>query len=237
MFGRIKRIFPELKEESDIIQKESKVTTESVTFEELLSNIRNVMEGQELKEEWIYLFDYYQNHPQWKEKLENAMKGMMYSALPEDIHQENMDRLYGDQIQTSVSKLEQYASCAFSYYLTYALRLKEQEEAKVQAMDTGSFLHELIDRFLEYVQEEKIQLKEIDEEQIEKMVKELVAEKLKLEKNYIFTVNKKYQFLVIRLTKLLKTALLHIIESLRDSNFEILGNEIEFKKREKLSAN
>ena len=66
MFGRIKRIFPELKEESDIIQKESKVTTESVTFEELLSNIRNVMEGQELKEEWIYLFDYYQNHPQWK---------------------------------------------------------------------------------------------------------------------------------------------------------------------------
>ena len=165
------------------------------------------------------------------------MKGMMYSALPEDIHQENMDRLYGDQIQTSVSKLEQYASCAFSYYLTYALRLKEQEEAKVQAMDTGSFLHELIDRFLEYVQEEKIQLKEIDEKQIEKMVKELVAEKLKLEKNYIFTVNKKYQFLVVRLTKLLRTALFHIIESLRDSNFEILGNEIEFKKRKKLSSN
>jgi len=38
------------------------------------------------------------------------------------------------------------------------------------------------------------------------------------------------------LTKLLKTALQHIIASLRESNFEILGNEIEFKKRKRLSS-
>lgn len=236
LIGKIKRIFPELVEKSDVTKKEYTITNEVVTFEELLSKIRQAMEGEELEEPWFSVWEYYRNHPEWQDKLAQATAGILNSTLPEQIQSENVDKLYGDTIQTSVSKLEQYAACAFSYYLKYALRLKEQEEAQIKAMDTGSFLHDLIDTFLEYVKNEGISLKEIQEAEIEKMVNQFVAEKLQLEKNYIFTISPKYQFLVVRLTKLLKTALQHIIASLRESNFEILGNEIEFKKRKRLSS-
>lgn len=237
LIGKIKRIFPELVETSDVIEKEYTITNEAVTFEELLSKLRKAAEGEPFEDKWLSVWEYYQNQPQWREKLIHAQAGLLYSTLPEQITKENVDKLYGDTIQTSISKLEQYASCAFSYYLKYALKLKEQEQAQIKAMDTGSFLHDLIDSFLEYVKEEGIFLKEIQDNEIDRIVNQLVAEKLRLEKNYIFTMNQKYQFLVVRLTKLLKTALTHIIASIRESDFEILGNEIEFKKRKKLSAN
>lgn len=237
LIGKLKRIFPELSEKSDVIEKEYNITNEVVTFEELLSKLRKAIEGEPLEEEWLTVWGYYQENPKWKEKLAHAISGILDSALPEEILPENVDKLYGETIQTSVSKLEQYASCAFSYYLKYALRLKEQERAQIKAMDTGSFLHDLIDSFLEYVKEQNISLKEMEETEVDKIVKQLVTEKLQLEKNYIFTINQKYQFLVVRLTKLLKTALLHILASLRESNFEVLGNEIEFKKRKRLSTN
>ncbi len=236
LIGKIKRVFPELLEKSDVTKKEFTITNEIVTFEELLTKIRQAIEGEKLEEPWLTVWEYYRKHPNWKDKLTNAVAGILYSTLPEQIEPENVDKLYGDTIKTSVSKLEQYASCAFSYYLKYALRLKEQEQAQVKAMDTGSFLHDLIDTFLEYVKEENISLKQIQENEIDKIVNQLVTEKLQLEKNYIFTMNPKYQFLVVRLTKLLKTALLHIIASLRESNFEILGNEIVFQKRKRLSS-
>lgn len=235
--GKIKRIFKELREESDIVERKSEITTENVTFDELLLQIDNWVNGGILTDEWVILLEYYQNHPEWKERLENALNGIFYSNLPENIKKENLDKLYGDTIHTSVSKLEQYSSCAFSYYLKYALGLKEKEQAKVQSVDTGVFLHDLISHFFEYIRQEKIQLKEITEKDIEQNINELIKEKLNLDKNEIFNLNKKYQFLVIRLRKLLKTALLHIIESLKYSDFEILGNEIEFKKRKKLSTN
>ena len=46
----------------------------------------------------------------------------------EQINEENIIKLYGNTLKTSVSKLEQYRKCPFSFYLKYGLQLKEKEE-------------------------------------------------------------------------------------------------------------
>ena len=75
------------------------------------------------------------------------MQGIDYTNLPENINKETIEKLYGNTLNASVSKLEKFAQCPFSYYLQYGLRLKEKEELKVQNFDTGSFMHEAIDEF------------------------------------------------------------------------------------------
>lgn len=229
LISKIKKIFPNLKEESDIIEKKPVILHKTSTFEELINQLRNYKEGEEIEEKWFAVFFYYWNQIEERPKLESALKAMNYLNMPEVISEGNIDKLYGNTLKTSISKLEQYRSCPFSYYLKYGLKLEETEEFKVRALDTGNFMHETIDRFFEILQEREISVKEIEEEVIKEILEEIINEKLHLNKNYIFTSTSKYRILVSRLKKVIAKSIKYIIESIKYSDFEIAGNEIEFK--------
>lgn len=49
-----------------------------------------------------------------------------------------------------MSRLEQYSACPFSYYIKYGLKLSERDIFKIQTIDTGNFMHDVIDDFLEW---------------------------------------------------------------------------------------
>ncbi|MFR2571271.1 MAG: PD-(D/E)XK nuclease family protein [Clostridia bacterium] len=144
-----------------------------------------------------------------------------------------MERLYGKTLSTSVSKLEQYKRCPFSYYLQYGLKLKPKEELKIQSFNTGTFMHETIDRFFGYTNENGINLAEISEENIEKIVAQIIDEELELTKNYIFKATVKYKVLVRRLKKIVSKALKYIIQTLIYSDFNIYGTEVAFGQKGK----
>ena len=144
---------------------------------------------------------------------------------------QSIEKLYGNKLVTSISKLEQYRRCPFSYYLQYGLKLKEKEELKIQSFNTGSFMHDVIDTFFEKAHSENISLPYFleDENKIKELVDEIVESKLELSKNAIFTATEKYKILVQRLKRIIAKALKYIIEGLVHSDFEISGTEVEFK--------
>lgn len=228
---KIKKLYPNLKEKSDMINKEYEIINEQVTYEELLENIAKLRDNKIISSIWYCLYQYYRQKIEWQEKLENDLQGLMYTNLPQKIKQENIDKLYGNTLNTTVSKLEKYSSCPFSYYLQYGLKLKEKEELKIHTFDTGSFMHETIDKFFEQVREQELGLAEIEEEQIYEMVSEIIEENLQLSKNFIFTSTAKYKALVKRLKRIVSKALKYIIQTLIYSDFNIEGTEMEFGKK------
>ena len=153
--------------------------------------------------------------------------------MPGKIKQENIDKLYGNTLNTSVSRLEKYRSCPFSYYLQYGLKLKEKEQLKVRSFDTGSFMHETIDEFFRFVRQENIELIDLSEDEILKIVSKIIDENLDTTRNAIFTATAKYKVLVRRLKKIVSKALKYIIETIIYSDFDIEGTEIEFGKKGK----
>lgn len=178
---RIKKIFPKINEEDDLIEKEE---SNKATFK-------------------------------FEEKIE----------------QENIEKLYGSNLNTSISRLERYNSCQYSYFLQYVLNLKEKEELKVQNMDTGSFMHDVINSFFEDVDSNN--LSEITDEEIENIVNKIIDEKLLNNQNFIFTVNAKYKLLVKRLKRIIIKALKYIIQTLVNSEFKLEGTEVEFSDKGK----
>lgn len=52
--------------------------------------------------------------------------------------QENVDKLYGDKIHTTITRLEKYANCPYSYFMQYGLKITEKEEFELKKLDTGS---------------------------------------------------------------------------------------------------
>lgn len=241
LINRIKKIFPYLKEESDVIETKSEIITENTAYEELLTFLSDVRENKKsIDDLHIELFKYYSNNIDWKYKLENNMQALNFNIKPDKINDKMINKLYGDTLKTSISRLEQYRSCPFSYYLKYGLNISEREEFKIQAIDTGTFMHEVIDSFFDKLSERNIKVKDIKDEEendlINDLIDEIIEEKLQIKKNYIFTSIPKYVVLANRLKKVIKKSMIYILDSLRFSDFEIMGHEVEFKNGKEYSA-
>lgn len=229
LITKIKKIFPNLKENSDIIKKESFIGLPEETFDELLINLYNLSNGEKIDLIWKDVYNWYLKTDKWNEKLKEALKGLEYTNLPDNINSDIIDKLYGNKMQTSVSKLEQYRTCPFSFYLKYGLNLKEEETYEIKSIDTGSFMHEIIDDFFEMVKNNEIDVKNISKEEIEKIIHEIVTDKITLSRNAMFTSSNKFKILLKKLEKVLIQSIIYIVQNLANSKFQILGNEVEFK--------
>ena len=233
LISQIKKMFPKMKEESDVINKKYEIVNKKVTYEELIENIAKIKNKEKIDEIWYQIYNYYKGQEEWNKKLTSDMQGLNYTNLPEKIKQENIDKLYGNTLKTSISRLEKYRGCPFSYYLQYGLKLKEKETLKVQSFNTGSFMHETIDSFFKVVREEDINLAEIEEDKILEIVSNIIDESLNLNKNFIFTATAKYKVLVRRLKRIITKALKYIIITIVNSDFEVSGTEVEFGEKGK----
>lgn len=233
LINKIKRIFPKLGEESDVIDKRYEIINPIITYEELIENISKLKNKEKIEEIWYLVYDYYNTNDNWHKKLEQDLEGLKYTNLPQKIEEKNINKLYGNTLNTSISRLEKYRSCPFSYYLQYGLKLKEREKLKIQSFNTGSFMHETIDEFFTYVKKKNINLAELEEEQILQIVSCIIDEELNLSKNFIFKVTVKYKILVRRLKKIITKALKYIIQTIIYSDFTIEGTEVEFGKNKK----
>ena len=230
---KLKRIFPNLKENSDIIKRETVISKKNAIFDELLLNIRNFKDGKEIDKVWFDIYKIFETDENWKEKLKTSIKGLDFSNIPENIKKENIEKLYGNTLKTSISKLESYRKCAFSFYLKYGLKLKEKETFKLEAIDTGSFIHEVIDSFFGEVENLGLNLHEIDDSDIKQIVEKIINEKLKLPENYIFISSAKFRNQTFRLKRLILKAMKYIILSITESDFEVFGHEVEFGENKK----
>ena len=228
LINKIRKIFKNLTEESEISEKQESIATKNTTFDIMLTNLRRFFDGEEIDYIWFELYNIYSKDLLYKDKLKEAINGFYYSNIPENLNKENLDKLYGDTLKTSISKLETYRKCAFSYYIKYGLKLSDKTEFKMESLDTGTFMHEVIDEFFKTLNEYSLNIRKIEDEEIEKILDNIINEKLKLSKNYIFNSTAKYIVLTNRLKKVIKKSIKYIIETIRFSDFSIYGNEIEF---------
>ena len=148
---RIKKIFPNLVEESDIIKKDNlDLINEKISYDDLILKINEMENGLSPEKLFFVLYKYYEQNKKYKNMLNENIKYINFK-LNEKLKKENIDKLYGNRLNTSISKLEKYRPCPFSYYLQYILKLKDKEELKVQSFDTGSFMHDVINSFFEEI--------------------------------------------------------------------------------------
>lgn len=227
LITKIKKIFPKLIEESSVIEDEIDISMPKQIYGELLVNIRNSRNGENIDDIWKAIYNWYMKNEEWKPKLLKSIKGYRDKKYAEKISKNNIERLYGNILRTSVSRLEQYRRCPFSFHLKYGLKLKEKEDLKIKPIDTGTFMHDIIDAFFEDIKD----LRNIDDEEIERITTQIINEKLSLSKNYIFTSTPKFIVLTNRLKKVVIQSIKYIVYQIQNGEFEILGNELEFRKR------
>ena len=228
---RLKKIFPHLVEESDVVEKKLFIENEYASFETLLEVLQKKKAGEKIEDKWEEVYNYYATSEKWKQRLNSALKGMGETKEAQTIEKKNIQKLYGKVLKTSVSKLEQYRKCPFSFHLKYGLKLKEKPEFQLRNIDTGSFMHEIVEKFFEQIDVKGINIKQLQEEDVQKIVSQIINEYLKLPKNYLYTSTPKFRSLTQKLKKVVTQSIVYIVYQLKNSSFEVCGTEVEFSDK------
>jgi len=123
---------------------------ERETFIQLLSLLKRESTDEWLIEHWV----------------ENAYKVKSDNR----ISQATAGLLYGDTILSSISRMEKYASCAYSYFLEYGLSLKERELYGFESKDMGTIFHGVLEHFSGKLMEKQYTWMDFPEEEGKEMV-------------------------------------------------------------------
>lgn len=156
-----------------------------------------------------------------------------YVRSDDNLSEETLDLVYKKEITSSVSRLEQFKRCPFNYYLQYVLKLKENKEYVMTSMDTGSLMHEVLEKISKYIVSKNItwQLIAIDEKTnnvIEEKISEIIDEIF--EENFLmYLKSARYVVFKNKLKKSMVKIVNAIADSFNHSEFKPLGYEIAFE--------
>ena len=226
LLTQIKKIFSDLSEDSDVVEEKYYISTKDASFDYAIEKYNEFLDDKDIEEEWKEVLAWYNEHE--KERLDATVEGAKYSNVPEIIAGDKLQKMYGSNLKTSVSRLEQYRRCPFSFHLKYGLKLQEEEELKIRSLDTGNFMHDVIDTVFTKIEENELDVKTITKEELFNIVNNIINEKLGINKNYIFSSSAKNIVLTRRLKKTVYQSIEYIVEQLKNSSFELYGHEIEF---------
>lgn len=159
---------------------------------------------------------------------------MSYSRKDNNLEQKTLDNIYDKKINSSISRLEQFKRCPFAYYTKYILNLKERKEYVMSTLDTGSFMHEIIEKISKYIISKNIAWQDIVlDERIKEVVNikiEELVDKLFEEEYSKYLTSGRYVVFKLKMKKAMKRTIFAIADSFNHSEFRPLGYEIQFEK-------
>lgn len=232
LITQLKKIFPKILEHDNVVNVKNDVSTVEATLDCAIDEYRKYLDDEEIEKEWKDIILWYKRNESFG--INRILKGANFSNLPEKISTENIKKMYGNSLRTSVSRLEQYRRCPFSFHMKYGLKLKDEEKFEIRSLDTGNFMHEVIDEFFDMVEHMQLDIKLIDENQLKSIVYEIINRKIGMNKNYIFRGSPKFIVLSKRLKKVVYQSIEYIVEQLKNSKFELYGHEMEFSEKAEL---
>jgi len=238
IISRIRNIFPEISEKSDIVPTNNiedhlkLIAGKKPAFKNLVIAMRKSEDGSKISPVWSEVYKWFLNDSEYKHYCEKAEEALKYKNLAEQINQEKIRTLYGDPLITSVSRLEKYTACPFSFFVQYGLGAKERKVYKLTPPDIGTFMHAVIERFSLMVAKEGISWREFDRDWCYDKVSEIVDEMLdKMKSSSIFS-SARYKTLTHRLKRVVARAVWVIAQHIRMSSFEPIEYEAGFGDNE-----
>ena len=234
---RIKRIFPKLIEESEIYNlrdrrdKYPDIISPIPTFNKLILALRRNYENEVIEEYWKEVFAWYKSKEEFNNRYGNVLEGLNYSNIGNVMARDKVKELYstnGGRLLFSVSRLEKYAECPFSYFIQYGLKARDRKIYEFTAPDLGSFMHDILDEFTNKIKREKIAWSELNADKCRKLVGDLVETKLREDSGSILNSSKRYKYFTNRFKRVITKSVSVISEQMRRGQFEVFSNEFVF---------
>ena len=168
--GRIKNIFKKLVI-TNAKDEKAFVSTPDSGVENLVEGLLELLNGDGTNGEiTLKLYRVYEDLG-YNNILERIFEAMCYSNIPDKLTPQVADLVKLNLMSQSVSRLEQFANCAYAYFLKYTLKLRERDIKNIDNRNIGNILHSAMERLYRHVHDDMSnEWSNIDDELRDKMI-------------------------------------------------------------------
>ncbi len=229
---KLKQIFINIKIESDLSNNDELnfIMTKKATLEVLIERLREFIEGKPLSDVWKDVYSWYERNCEDLAYIIDS--GFNYKNIVNDIKNTDIDKIYGEYMTMSVSKLENFASCPFKFFLDFGIKPYPRKELKVEYYDIGNIFHECVEKFTNIIINKSIDVKVVDKENVTKSMEMCINEVLSenLSDSNALEYNERNKYIKEKIKRLLDRAAWTMVSQLKKGNFEPKFTEFEIKK-------
>ncbi|WP_129044958.1 PD-(D/E)XK nuclease family protein [Companilactobacillus metriopterae] len=165
---------PSTKVEGEILRY---VGSDISTLNFLTRASRTALDNREdLSSGWKYIRDSLVENI--KERAQITLSSLDYRNIPENLSPQLVEDLYGKKIDVSVSRLQTFYENEYEYFLKYGLKLNPRTVYEVSPMQIGNLFHGVLDGFVKKISQENIDIRDLSNTQLNKLVDELFINNL-----------------------------------------------------------
>jgi ATP-dependent helicase/nuclease subunit B len=109
------------------------------------------------------------------EPLRETLRHLTVAPETETLSPALAARLYGPELRTSVSRMEQFSACPFKFFVHSGLRAEERKVFELDIRNQGNFQHEVLASFHIQLQKENKRWRDIEPAEARERIKTLAA--------------------------------------------------------------
>lgn len=191
-------------------------------------------EGPE--EEFLELFRWFLQSEKHREEAIRLAEAAFCCYENQGIGHAVARALYGNILSGSVTRLEQYAACAYAHFLQYGLELTERRRYELAAADIGNLFHDSIDLCFRRVLEEGRDWRTITEEERTSLVRDCVGQVTEEYGNTILKSTSRNAYLARRVEHITQRTVWALQQQIIRGDFSPAGFEVTFSAADNLKA-
>ena len=169
-------------------------------------------------------YDYYKDD----ERVHNAAaqkRGRGPLVSPHTI-----DGLYGKSLNLTASRVDTFYSCRFAFFMQYGLKAKPRKAARFDALETGTFLHYVLEHALDMLGKAEGGAAAADEAAVKRACRAAVRQYVQEELGGLENKTARFRYLFSRLVRTAEQVLRNVVEELRVSDFAPIDYEVDFSR-------
>lgn len=227
LFYKMKRMFKqeEAKRENLLDHVYAPLPTLSYAGRALRQDMEGI--GDEEDTDWKDVISWYVENSAWQEKLKTMSQEMFYTNQQHYLKKETANSLYPEKMETSVSQLERFRSCACCYFIKYGLKAEERKLFKWNTRDLGTIFHATLERYPKELEAKGFTWVSVPKEEKDKCIKQAVVYSVD-KYNRTGEKNGKFKYTASKLERMAKRAINALTYQLEQGKFEPKAYEVGF---------
>lgn len=233
---RMKQMFPLLQERLFPLEPHEVSPQEQIDFvarphqtlSYLTTQLRQWKKGYPIAPVWWDIYNWFVQQPSWKKLAEDRLDSLFYKNIALPLTEGVSRSLYGEQIMSSVSRMELFQACPFSHFLSYGLNLRERRIYRLESPDIGQLFHSALKQVDDELRRRKQSWSDLTLEECQRLAKQAVDEIAKRMRGNILSSNHRHHYIKYKLQQVVERASSVLHQHAKATQFEPLGMEIGF---------
>ena len=230
LVAQIQKLFPDAVREWDVpLFAESRYGALDRLSEEIRKQDRTSPVFEEL-------MSWFTSQKEYRELVNRLIDAAYYVNPQESISKGVAEALYGTEHSNSASRLEQFAKCACSHFLSYGLMLRERVRYEFNMADMGTFLHNSLDLFARKVREQGKSWIDLEDAERDALAENCVTEVVEKSGETILLSSARNAYIINRVKRMVKRSVWALQNQLKQGEFYPALTEWAFGEKDNIDS-